>query len=1090
MKNQKSNPTLGDLYMGGKYPEFTVFYNVAFFRMAGFLNHLRAGSYEKDKNHLESSFKTWLNKIKNDNDDLPSRAYSELRRYLWKGYLTEKNTSGYELTTTDINYVREMLKKLYNIRNFHSHIWHNNNVLEFSPGLKSFIEDLHDHAKNSFAEKYMRELDEYVKKTQDFTFFCDVDGSPMITQEGRTFFLSFFLTRGEMSRFLQQKRGSKRNDKPEFKIKQEVYRYYTHRDGAARHHYGWEDDMLNTLPEDERKEVLNKRQAYRITRYLSDVPLLSNEPELFPLILQNGQKAKTAGDLVQWCKENDFLKDFKMNSLVKKIEKPIKGRKVKTIEIEKQNVVEIHTSGSDYVIHIGTSSFHRLIMDCIRKEDQGAFISDNIKKFSAEREYLLEMLDISTFRELTENVQGFTLTNELDEYYRYKLWSGEKLKRKMGAWLSTIDNKKHKQYETSVENLKESIRKEPIEVSYRDFFYREGENPRPSERFTEFAVKYLIDFGLVPEWEWLVEKFDTELKNEKEVSKSVKFFSSTIPNDARLSIKNDHIIVRVKHDINNPPVRFLLGHRTIKNLIAAHFLYDTRNNRLPHFFKSILSDLKNIREKNNIDNLQTLTSNEIPESLLQSFQNTSTKVKQKNLADKAEQRIKHIVEELEKAKIQKMNRADKNRQIMRCYKYFDWEYPNDSQFKFLRKDEYQRMSVFHYCLEKRKPSQPIDRGRYSHLIKDVLPHMPKDLQELLKQSSSIDDLLDQVTSKTIKLLKKWQKKLPDMEDSEFEKVLGRLGIPMYGNNQETNEYIPFNIHPILPVRFYSGNKDLVDLVNVSFSAQVRKNQEMTTGLENSHYNFKPYIEKYFSDSIMKSQRRKIIGKMNELLTRDALLWKIAREYLKKSDPAIRDITEGKKNNEDGTQLNVNIHRQHPVKIEFEVPETGKVEVSLKIHQLDDFLLVESKPVIEKAVKQLIRRINREVGSTTAELEVQDGKYIISYDDVFKEIQRIQNQSINWAENLLQWERKIVTNIPLSEREQYNYIDFSTVLEKAQLQSDSQLYDTLKKIRNAAFHAEIPDGWSYEEIEQNKELCSLLGFSKKVKYNNEKNNDGD
>lgn len=281
-----------DLFTGGKLPEFAVFYNIAFFNMAGLLYHLinPKEGYENDKDKLERAFKKWLEGIQQNQDILRDAGYGRLRRYLWKGYLTEKNRSGYMLTEDDKACIRKMLIKLYHIRNFHSHYWHDNAELEFDAGLKEFIEKLHTDASNSMAEKYAFELPVYNQNYHKHPFFKTHDGKTFMTQEGRTFFLGFFLTRGQMTRFMQQHKGCKRNDQPEFKIKYEVYRYYTHRDGAARHYYGYEDEVFSQLPEDERQQVWKARQGFKLINYLNDIPAQSNDPELFPLFLHDGRQ--------------------------------------------------------------------------------------------------------------------------------------------------------------------------------------------------------------------------------------------------------------------------------------------------------------------------------------------------------------------------------------------------------------------------------------------------------------------------------------------------------------------------------------------------------------------------------------------------------------------------------------------------------------------------------------------------------------------------------------------------------------------------------------------------------------------------------
>ena len=104
---------------------------------------------KKTNQNFEAVFTGWLNNIRQNKDILPQTAYSKLRNYLWKGYAFDKNSSGYELTGTDIHLIREMMFRINEIRNFQSHIWHDNTVLIFPQDLAFFIEELHNHAAMS-----------------------------------------------------------------------------------------------------------------------------------------------------------------------------------------------------------------------------------------------------------------------------------------------------------------------------------------------------------------------------------------------------------------------------------------------------------------------------------------------------------------------------------------------------------------------------------------------------------------------------------------------------------------------------------------------------------------------------------------------------------------------------------------------------------------------------------------------------------------------------------------------------------------------------------------------------------------------------
>ena len=54
--------------------------------------------------------------------------------------VTEKNSAGYELSPLDEWVIGAMLSKLEEIRNYQSHVWHDNVVLAFDEPLVEFIE--------------------------------------------------------------------------------------------------------------------------------------------------------------------------------------------------------------------------------------------------------------------------------------------------------------------------------------------------------------------------------------------------------------------------------------------------------------------------------------------------------------------------------------------------------------------------------------------------------------------------------------------------------------------------------------------------------------------------------------------------------------------------------------------------------------------------------------------------------------------------------------------------------------------------------------------------------------------------------------
>ena len=150
-----------------------------------------------------------------------------------------------------------------------------------------------------------------------------------------------------------------------------------------------------------------------------------------------------------------------------------------------------------------------------------------------------------------------------------------------------------------------------------------------------------------------------------------------------------------------------------------------------------------------------------------------------------------------------ISRNEKNRIIMDCYQLFDWKYPDTGTYKFLRRDEYQNMSIYHYMLERvlnlredityfqQKIQDAEDYGKkkkyqmaifdnnkqiertetiLSKLLKDVKNRIPEEVNQILENSESLDDLLKNATTDAIIKLSEWQLELEKGNNELFEAV--------------------------------------------------------------------------------------------------------------------------------------------------------------------------------------------------------------------------------------------------------------------------------------------------------------------------------
>lgn len=889
----KSKPLTKDqLFTGGKRPEFTVFYNLAFLNIAGLIYHLTESAkdnktYEDSKDKWELAFKKWKSSI-NSKDQLSDAGYAILRRYLWKSI--DKNSSGHILTEEDKQNIRDLLITLYQIRNFHSHYWHDNAVLECSNTFKKFMAARHLDAINAMAEKHAGVLSDYRKEHGNWPHFKTHGNKAFITQEGRTFFLSFFLTKGQMSRFLQQRRGSKRNDKPEYKIKQLVYQFHAHREGAAKHFFGHQKEVFDQLPEDLQEKVWKARQGFKLVGYLNDVPGLSNDPELFPLFLKSGIQVSNVEEMSDWCQEQRFLPELTMKAVQREL-KDRKGKAIETIVLER--VLELHFPEFPTMrFQLSVPAFHRLILDTLRREDKGERILEKLREFASERIELREMLQNPvSFK--GENGEGYR--EILEVYYNNKLKASDKLKRKLGKLIDLwTDTKKWGKFEEFCAEFLEKLSEAPVELAYYDFPFEKDSKPRANKNFTRYAVQYLIDFRVVPKWEWMFETFESETGSPEDesdsevISKRSTIYSSTVPKGYRLAITEDHVLVKVP-GCKRP---FQLGYRVLKNLVIAH-LDEDQDKSIEQFLPKLVGDLNKLSNADkNSDKpvLKFLSASELPASIMRRFgESESPAEKKTHYSQKAKSRIEYISEILKPIASGnyadlRLSRAEKNRQIMRCYLYFDWKYPNNNAFKFLRKDQYQRMSVYHYCLDK-SGVEP-GKGSNAFLLNDILSHMPIEVKRLLRSSDGLDSLLVNTAQEVLKILKDWEKELPEMNDQNFELVLRKLGISLGEGNGDFST-LPFNVHPILPIKVFYNKELLSSEGKFSLSHKIR--ESAVKGLQEAHYNYRPFLESYNMGPQSRKVKKKVIGRINEVYTQDILLWNLALKYLGDSIAAIREL---------------------------------------------------------------------------------------------------------------------------------------------------------------------------------------------------------
>jgi hypothetical protein len=263
--------------------ELTLFYNMALDRINTLLSQ-----YEGTAIDIGSRYYSKNTRFKDD-------TYLHLQVYLWKEPVSANFATIQEKDRTRIH---RFLDKLVDIRNFQSHYYHDASVLKFPRELIRFIQSRFALAEQDLKLKnpnfvtYIEKLYEDVKpfkkngkKQKDiyrhFDFFTD---EGFITEEGKNFFLSFFLLKGEMNRFLKKRKRCKRDNGEKYQVKTKLYTWYCHRDGSNRFFLQAKKDYAN-------EEETLKRQYNTLLNYLKSIPVVdrkylppTKEIELHPRI--------------------------------------------------------------------------------------------------------------------------------------------------------------------------------------------------------------------------------------------------------------------------------------------------------------------------------------------------------------------------------------------------------------------------------------------------------------------------------------------------------------------------------------------------------------------------------------------------------------------------------------------------------------------------------------------------------------------------------------------------------------------------------------------------------------------------------------
>ncbi len=528
MENKDYAPTKREIYTGQKKRYFAVYYNFALKKLLRVINDI-------DRQYQA------LNKLKSINEDIlitlpdnpaliSDKCYALLKDYCWKAFTDAKNTSGMPLTGDEKKLIAKLCYYLVHIRNFHSHYYHSNEALKFKVNTVAFIETLFDKAKYSFAETNMQELNrldgDIAEMRKGIDLFSKHEDEYFITSYGRIFFLSLFLNKAEMNRLLDDVQKDDAGKIFKHKILRNIFTTYCHRGGVERFKYNHDETLFTSLDPAIQKSILHLRQVYRIVNYLNNVPIEVNDTNNFPLFFETVKvKDKDTGkyvdkiqgrlgkgeEYVELAKKLNLFPSFEITAVNKKEEKATNAKRGVNYKQGKPyfafgniyNIDIIRLAKDNAVIEFKLADFHKLVLTCIKDPDVREKIVLTINTYISNKNEFVDYFNNLDF------TSGKAKTNDEEKDF-LKLWNSYSYfwKGIDNALRVRLNDKKQQYIKGTVVQANhkiktiEAINERIISLRYIDLFHENQQIARKENLFTKYAVQYIIDHNLLPNWHW------------------------------------------------------------------------------------------------------------------------------------------------------------------------------------------------------------------------------------------------------------------------------------------------------------------------------------------------------------------------------------------------------------------------------------------------------------------------------------------------------------------------------------------------------------------------------------------------------------
>lgn len=1177
-----SKPSQFALFTVGKTPELAIFYNLALDRLSDFVKFLEGRDIVFKDEDFELS---------------TEENYLKLKEYLWKGVSTfVKNDQGSFLSEEDKEIISLMVKKLIEIRNFHSHYWHDNSVLQFSDPLVNFIENQYEIAlkETSRLEGVSGDLF-YAEGESKYKPFQKHDGNFFITQEGRLFFLSFFLNKGDMDALLQQTKGSKGNYLPEHRFKRKAYTYFCHREGATWFNSTLPKENQDLVSEEEQKSTYFSKHGLRILNYLNDYPLYFMNSDFMSLWFKNEDEfteVKGIKNLLLFIeqktlfpslnfKEKDYSKQKSQVESSSPSEKELK--ELKEIE-DKERIGSIEmrfVDNKDYYFEISYPTLYQITLECYLDKERVNIFKKILKSLIERRKYLFDLLTSDDAdrkgyfetiereyfyprlspKEIVENeakelgksdeeIEKIlnSLNKEfysLEELANFPMGSNAKVLDKLEKWKKAVEKGKSDEKDSRLRavnlfrpnsipfiNERGMYRKkpeneapQPILVHLAEFYKGFDQKPRTRNKFLRWAGQYLMDFELCSDWEFAYEEYLTEQKFDKnkneektKVRKKISY-GKVIPKDHRIKLMKNHLLFRVAKSKEPADPKdyyyFMLGKKAMVYILNWILIEkkDTDKESLNELTSILKEDLNSV-ESMGEGALKDLKLYEYREksqdnkfsSTLPEFKLAVKKRKvysREQLIHKIQTKLKSLEFLIENA--DKYNRNDLNNHLLKTYQLFDFGQTTGG--KFLRKNEYQLMSVVHYMLNQKsiRAKDYLDK-RFEPNGSILKKRIPGEIYNFIISSESLKDLFLSVTSDRIVNLQLAYDELT-VGNSNIEEIAKKCHFltkyTQKGNPEKTKKsqkdsypFLPLYINPNLIIKYfdsenYKNGKYVASLTDsekkyINIYEKIRKNLPLTNVLNSKFY------EEFWDEKMISTVEdlpeetahhlRKLKYWFNRYrlhaYTEDILLYSMALEYMKIYNSDLTDELRKFK-----------VSQQTKLQGLFKVPivkellnnkdKTG-IFISYRLHQTDDyFFRLEQNNFLDLAKHYLLRRKweiayyeskgdavytekykNLPDGTETTPIPIglllQERKIILQSNmeittylfEMEKEWISNVGDSINDSDK----QKELIELFKASSSGTHPYIPFGMLSQKFQNENSKDLND----LRNNVFHNKIPD----------------------------------